>query len=296
VPSRDEWTASEVSATVDDYLVMLRAEVEGQPYSKAGHRRMLQPRLDPRRTPQAIEFKHANISAVMIGLGLPYIRGYKPYGNYQAELAAEIRRRLEDPQLLEALRVTRAGTPAEGLRRTQPPPAPRKRSGRQVDYGLLQEENSRRGRLGEQLVAAFEQRQLREAGHPGLADRVRWVARDDGDGLGYDVLSFSADGCERHIEVKTTALGALTPFYISSAELEFARCHPRSFALYRVYDVLDRPRFYALEGDIGTLVALTPIAYRAELEDMPSHPADHSALSPGNARSGEDGRGDLAAR
>jgi hypothetical protein len=202
-----------------------------------------------------------------LGLGLPYIRGYKPYGNYQAELAAEVRRRLEDPQLLAALRVTRAGTPAEGLRRTEPPPAPRKPSSRQVDYGLLQEENSRRGRLGEELVVAFEQRQLREAGHPDLADRVRWVARDDGDGLGYDVRSFTTDGRERHIEVKTTALGAQTPFYISSAELEFARRHPRSFALYRVYDVLDRPGFYVLEGDIGISVALTPIAYRAELKD-----------------------------
>ena len=147
--------------------------------------------------------------------------------------------------------------------------APRKPGGRQVDYGLLQEENSRRGRLGEQLVVAFEQRQLREAGHPDLADRVRWVARDDGDGLGYDVLSFTADGGERHIEVKTTALAAQTPFYISSAELEFARRHPRSFALYRVYDVLDRPCFYVLEGDIAASVTLTPVTYRAELNDTP---------------------------
>src|SRR6185312_13649441 len=126
----------------------------------------------------------------------------------------------------------------------------RKRVGRRVDYGQLQEENRCRGALGEQLVVAFEQRHLRECGHIDLADRVRWVARDDGDGLGYDILSFDIAGGERHIEVKTTALGAQTPFYISSAELEFARSHPMSFALYRVYDVLDRPRFYVLEGDI----------------------------------------------
>jgi Domain of unknown function (DUF3883) len=266
---------------------MLRAGVGGQPYSKAERRRMLQPKLDPRRTPQAIEFKHANISAVMIGMGLPYIRGYKPYGNYQAELEAEVRRRLEDPHLLAALRVTRAGAPAEDLQRTEPPPALRKRSGRKIDYGLLQEENSRRGRLGEQLVVAFEQRQLREAGHPDLADRVRWVARDDGDGLGYDVLSFGTAGHERHIEVKTTALGAQTPFYISSAELEFARCHPRTFALYRLYDVLDRPRFYVLEGDVATRVALTPITYRAELKDTLSSSASDPALNvPEPSRSG----------
>jgi hypothetical protein len=91
------------------------------------------------------------------------------------------------------------------------------------------------------------------------------VARDDGDGLGYDVLSFDIAGGERHIEVKTTALGAETPFYISSAELDFACSHPRSFALYRVYDVLNDPRFYVLEGDISQAVELVPTVFRAQV-------------------------------
>jgi Domain of unknown function (DUF3883) len=262
----EEWSDTEVNATVEDYLAMLSAEAAGQRYSKAEHRRLLLAKLDPRRTPQAVEFKHANISAVMIELGLPYIRGYKPRGNYQAELETEIRRVLEDPQLLRALRVAPTVAPVSGLQRADPPPPPpRKRTGRHLDYGQLQEENRRRGALGEQLVVAFEQGHLRECGLADLAARVRWVARDDGDGLGYDVLSFDVAGDERHIEVKTTALGAQTPFYISSAELEFARRHPRSFALYRVYDVLDKPRFYVLEGDISQAVELMPTVFRAQL-------------------------------
>lgn len=248
----EEWSDTEVRAVVEDYLAMLSAEAAGQHYSKAEHRRLLLPKLNSHRTPQAIEFKHANISAVMIELGLPYIRGYKPRGNYQTELETEILRALEDRQRLTALPVAPTAAPIDGLQRTDPPPPPpRKRVGGRVDYGQLQEENRRRGALGEQLVVAFEQRHLRESGHPDLADRVRWVARDDGDCLGYDVLSFDVAGGERHIEVKTTALGAQTSFYISSAELEFARSHPMSFALYRVYDVLDSPRFYVLEGDVS---------------------------------------------
>jgi hypothetical protein len=75
---------------------MLSAEAVGQPYSKAEHRRALMPKLEPRRTRGAVEYKRGNISAVMIGLGLP-----KPHGNYQTELEDEITRRLEaDPQLL----------------------------------------------------------------------------------------------------------------------------------------------------------------------------------------------------
>jgi hypothetical protein len=265
----DEWTAAEVSAIVDDYLAMLSAEAADQPYSKAEHRRALMPKLEPRRTRGAVEYKHGNISAVMIGLGLPYIRGYKPYGNYQAELEDEITRRLEDdPRLLTALRVTPISTAVPTLRRARPPvPTARTRRGRHLDYGLLQEENRRRGMLGEQLVVAFEQRHLRESGHHALADRVRWVARDYGDGLGYDILSFDIHGRERYIEVKATAFGERTPFYISSAELEFARRHPTSFTLYRVYDVLKNPRFYVLEGDITSGIDLVPTIYRAQLKD-----------------------------
>jgi hypothetical protein len=191
----EEWSDAEVEAIVGDYLTMLSAETRGQHYSKAEHRRLLLPRLDPSRTPQAVEFKHANISAVMLELGLPYIRGYKPRGNYQAELAAAVSTAIEDAEVLKALRVRPTAAPLEGLQQVErPPPPPRKRAGRHVDYGLLQEENRRRGGLGEQLVLAFEQNRLRGCGRPALADRVRWVARDDGDGLGYDILSFDLSG------------------------------------------------------------------------------------------------------
>ena len=276
-PDSGDWTAAEVTATVDDYLIMLEAELAGEPYSKTGHRRALLPRLNPVRTESAVEFKHQNISAAMLALGLPYIRGYKPMRNRQAALAAEIQRRLEaDPRLLRTLREgVRAGTPPRSpLRRTAPPsPSPRpaasprtgQRMGRHPDYGALNEENRQRGAQGEELVADYERSWLREHGRPDLAGRVRWTAREDGDGLGYDVRSYGLDGHERYIEVKTTRLGAETPFYITSAELDFARRHPGQYALYRVYDVLREPRFFTLEGDIGEVLELTAMTYSAQI-------------------------------
>jgi hypothetical protein len=270
-----DWSDAEVAATVDDYLAMLTTEAAGQQYSKAAHRRELSQRLSASRTASAIEFKHQNISAAMIELGLPYIRGYRPMGNYQAALSAEIQRRLDaDPRLLGRLRAgTEALTPGSQLQRTDPPRRAAgnrgrttggDRAGRHPDYGLLQEENSKRGALGEQLVVGYERRWLREQGRGDLAGRVRWTASEDGDGLGYDVLSYDTDGHVRHIEVKTTALGAEAPFYISSAELEFARSHLASYALYRVYAVLlATPRFFVLEGNDALQLELTPVTYRA---------------------------------
>ncbi len=96
---REDWSADEVRETVADYLEMLRQELRGAPYSKAGHRRELAVRLDGRSNP-SIEFKHANISAVLAERDCRYIEGYKPRGNYQRIVADELDRQLAaDPDL-----------------------------------------------------------------------------------------------------------------------------------------------------------------------------------------------------
>lgn len=40
-----DWSRLEVEATVADYVAMLESEIRGEPYSKAEHRRALQPLL-----------------------------------------------------------------------------------------------------------------------------------------------------------------------------------------------------------------------------------------------------------
>jgi hypothetical protein len=263
-----DWTEAEVKATVDDYLDMLVAEATGRDYSKAGHRRALIRRLNPGRTESAIEFKHQNISAAMINLGLPYIRGYLPRGNYQAALATEIQRRLEaDPSLLTQImpRISDSGGEGELQFTDAPPTRARTRAGRHVDYGKLQEESRRVGALGEELVVDYERKRLRDAGHLDLADNVQWVARDIGDGLGYDVQSFELSGQDLYIEVKATSLAAETPFYFSSAELDFARRHLQAYALYRVSQVDDSPQFFVLRGPDITNLEMVPVTYQARL-------------------------------
>jgi hypothetical protein len=92
------------------------------------------------------------------------------------------------------------------------------------------------GRLSEEQFSQALRWRLRQLGAGQLAERVEHVAKTRGDGLGYDVLSFAADGGERFIEVKTTAFGKRTPFFVSSNEAEFARARSAQFSLYRVFD------------------------------------------------------------
>jgi hypothetical protein len=102
---------------------------------------------------------------------------------------------------------------------------------------------------------------LARSGRPDLADLVRWVAREDGDGLGYDIASFRATGAPRLIEVKTTNYGPLTPFHITRWEVAVSRQQAESYSLFRVHGFARDPRIYVLEGAMDEAAKLEPSVF-----------------------------------
>lgn len=50
-----------------------------------------------------------------------------------------------------------------------------------------------------------------------MAGEVRWVSKKQGDGLGYDIASFTPEGDPVFVEVKTTC-GGKAPFNIRQVE------------------------------------------------------------------------------
>nr|WP_256595980.1 DUF3883 domain-containing protein [Pseudomonas sp. RW407] len=92
---------------------------------------------------------------------------------------------------------------------------------------------------------------------------LEWVADSQGDGAGYDILSFERDGQSRFIEVKTTNSGIASPFLVSHNELEFSKEAGNQFYLYRVFRFRNEPRLFTLRGDLSQHVYLKPTDYRA---------------------------------
>lgn len=84
MPDHD-WSREEVEATVGDYFAMLRDELAGLSVNKSARNLRLRSLLQ-NRSKGSVEFKHANISAVLTLHGYPYIDGYKPRFNFQALL------------------------------------------------------------------------------------------------------------------------------------------------------------------------------------------------------------------
>src|SRR5690349_1285793 len=98
-----DWSREENEATVASYFAMLEAGLYGEKVNKAAHNRALLPLLH-NRSRGAVEFKHQNISAVLIDLGVPYISGYKPAVNYQQDLRSAVVAQLNSRRVLrEAL-------------------------------------------------------------------------------------------------------------------------------------------------------------------------------------------------
>lgn len=274
------WSETEVRAVVADYFAMLEKELRGVAYNKTGHRRALRPLLTNRSDP-AIERKHQNITAILIEAGYPYIRGYKPLSQYQGLLADVVLEHIEEDAVLSQLALDFAEA------RIAPPPLSdilglmtsppqildsvrtalatqlHRRHARRIDYLAREAANRQLGTNGEALVVSYERARLSSLGLDTLAGRVEHVAVTRGDGLGYDVLSFSPAGREHFIEVKTTQLGPLTPFYVTAGEMSFSGEHPESYSLYRVYDFANDPRMFSLAGRVDVTCRVTPAQYVA---------------------------------
>lgn len=277
-----DWTEREVGLIVADYFEMLEAELFGRPYRKSDHRKALSARLRG-RSDGSIEFKHQNVSGVLAGLGLPYIEGYKPRSNFQGLLAREVEGYLDrNPDILErlasapSLDPTQPGAVASpDLDRIIETPPERavpqtttgkpwlSRRGRRIDFTERDAVNRRLGKLGERFVLDLERSRLLGAGRDDLARRVVWASEEMGDGLGFDILSFdAADDSERMLEVKTTGLGKLSPFYVTGTEVRCSEDIPDRFHLFRVFDFGREPRIYILHGSLRTLCHLEPVLYR----------------------------------
>lgn len=274
------WSASENEATVACYFSMLALEAANEPYNKKQHNRELQPKLLGRSL-ASIEFKHQNISAILVEAGLPYVQGYKPAIHYQdglrdavlRHISQNLRQVLDIGDLVDQ-RVMPGHKRYKGVL-VDPPrmemlaqPDRRLRVAKKIDFSARDQRNRLLGRNGEDWVLGYERQRLNEAARHELADSIRWVAEVDGDGAGYDIRSYETNGSERFIEVKTTSGGIATPFMLSSNEVDFSDEYPQQFFLYRVFNFVRDPHLYILNGSLRNLLHLEAVEYRARVKAL----------------------------
>ena len=264
------WSDAELDLIVADYFAMLHADLAGQPYVKAQHNAALRELIG--RSRGSVEYKHQNISAVLLELGMAWLPGYKPAVNYQNSLVDAIDRHLSVHRFLmeqpAPIYRPQAASPDVFV---SPPPlladsekTPRLRQlVRKFDPVERDRLNRALGRAGEEFVLDVEKTRLAKVGLHRLARNVRWVAEEEGDGAGYDILSFDSFGRQRLIEVKTTNGAATTPFFLSRNEHDTAAIRAEDWRLYRVHRFSKEPRIFEIAPPLRDSLILQTETWRA---------------------------------
>jgi hypothetical protein len=269
-PAGTPWTDDELDAVVADYFAMLQAEAAGTPYVKSRHNKTLRDKIQ--RSRSSIEYKHQNISAVLAELGMDWLPGYRPALNYQNALFDAIDRYLSTHTgLMEQSPPAYRPAASTGPVFVQAPQisldakkTPRlKQLIRKFDPVERDRLNRALGRAGEEFVLEAERSRLLKAGMKKLALNVRWVAEEEGDGAGFDILSFDVSGQQRLLEVKTTNGAATTPFFLSRNEYDTAATHIEDWRLYRVHCFSKEPRIFEIAPPLENSLILQTDSWRA---------------------------------
>ena len=205
-------------------------------------------------------------------LGVEGVTGYRAAENYQGAILDAIRRHLDRDGARDLMAVPTAA-PAAIL--VVDAPAPRFRNTpvnsrlegivRRFDPVERDLRNRDLGLAGELAVVDHERRWLAERGRGDLAERVRHVSVEVGDGLGYDVESFTLEAQPKLIEVKTTRGGATTPFFMSRNERDRAEELADSYHLYRVHRFGPRTSLFTLRPPLDRSVRFSAEVWRAEI-------------------------------
>lgn len=273
------WSQLECEAIVEDYFTMLSAECRQEGYSKTEHRRQLQMKLSD-RSGGSIEYKHQNISAILLRAGYIYISGYKPAWNYQTLLEKVVVGRFghgdasisrDEQSLIHQVPITTEVTDWEKV--FVDPPAlevtrsigdKRQSRPRFINFAEREARNRDLGERGEAFVMELEQARLSSIGREDLVADVEWTSKEKGDGAGYDIRSFAGSTDEPlFIEVKTTNSGKYQPFLISANEVAFSDDNADQYSLYRVFDFRGAASVFELAGAVNSHVHLDATIFRA---------------------------------
>jgi hypothetical protein len=283
---RIDWTQDEVEVVVAGYFAMWAEIRAGNKVNKQERYRAMASVIG-RRPPGAVERKCQNISAVLRDFGFDlWCPGLQPNSNYQKLLAKAVLEWVDGtPEWLNLIRASDEGVgvtihplalPIDIHHLEVAPPSGRdpliravaalapERSSRILDYVARDQRNRQLGEQGEAFVLEVEQRRLHDVERrPDLAKRVEWTAKTKGDGWGYDITSFNADGSPRLIEVKTTTMGMRAPFFVTANELKVSTREAQAYQLCRVFEFSRTSQFYRVNGALDSSCWLEPQTYMA---------------------------------
>ncbi|HET7570812.1 MAG TPA: DUF3883 domain-containing protein [Gammaproteobacteria bacterium] len=286
-PARPVPTTAESAATRDQnrmfdalfehYLTMLEAGVRGEVLGQARHFTALMNAFGA-LSEAVIRAYFAEISAVLLHCGLPFLDAYPPV----ARATRALRRRLVQFLDRERARLARVWLGEAAVRRVRVPeeivdlqgvwaPPPLNNDFRVEAYlagrahfptfGGFQRREERFTALREagcRFALAFERARLKQAQCDALARQVRLLGRGAGDDEGCDIQSFETSGEKRYIRVAATQYSRRFPVLVDPRALVAGYRRGEHFYLYRVFHFCWDPKLYMVQGDLRECLQFLP--------------------------------------
>lgn len=140
-------------------------------------------------------------------------------------------------------------------------------SGGFSNYIENEKENKKIGDIGELIILEYERSNTKKLNIP---NKPTHDAKDIGDGIGYDILSFDKAQTKKYIEVKTTRGKKTTPFFITQNELIKSQLEKENYYLYRLYELDEKEmnaKLYIIKGDL-TKYCMNPVKYKVALKKI----------------------------
>lgn len=127
-----------------------------------------------------------------------------------------------------------------------------------INFDKISKVQKRIGNAGEMFVLKYETEKLSEIGKIPIH-----TSKIDGDGVGYDIRSYTETGEDKFIEVKTTTGGFESSIFITRNELKRSIELGDKYYLYRVYNFFESDN----KGDLAIL--------RGSLESICIYPREY---------------------
>jgi hypothetical protein len=135
------------------------------------------------------------------------------------------------------------------------------KKGIKSDYSRKEEQNRKTGISGESYILSIENQKLKNLGLPLKAE---WVSQNQGDGLGYDIVSYNENKEKIYIEVKTTKGLEGDRFFITATELEACKQYGDNYYLYRLFDFMKTNKIAIYRGAEVERLCNSPFQYAVE--------------------------------
>lgn len=264
----ENWTVEENARLVTAYFALLERDLRRIAADEPAH--VLNKAKIYRdfggRSVKSVEFKMRNVSSILEELHYPWIVGLVPANNRQDDLWTAVH-----DVISGGFEIPIIETPARTLTYAPTPPLTKRNDLlsqhaqaiiRKIDPAQRDAANRTLGRAGEAMVFDMEFKRL-TLHMPQRVPDLKWVARDEGDGHGYDIRSFDEAGEERLIEVKTTRGINTTPFFISRNEAKVAEDRGDAYRIYRVFGYDRSPKVFTIKPPLEEAVRLEPHVFSA---------------------------------